>query len=128
MTMHTALHTRDDIDRLHVSKKGGRGLTSLEDSIDASIQRLKDYIKKYEGRLISTTSNNIDNTSINKTKPETKSGKEINSMGTLSNEQTICDTRKLGQEKSFIKVKAQRGILQENALSTLLFMIMLGSC
>ena len=36
MTMHKALHPRDDIDRLYVSKKErGRGLTSIEDSVDA---------------------------------------------------------------------------------------------
>ena len=36
--MHKALHPRDDVNRLYVSKKeGGRGLTSIEDSVDASI-------------------------------------------------------------------------------------------
>ena len=40
MTMHKALHPRDDIDRLYVSRKKGRGLTSIEDSINAKIQRL----------------------------------------------------------------------------------------
>ena len=38
MTMHKILHPIDDVDRLHVSRKeGGRGLTSIEDSVDASI-------------------------------------------------------------------------------------------
>ena len=50
MTMHKALHPRDDIDRLYVSRKeGGRGLVSTGDSVDASIQRLEDYIEKLEG-------------------------------------------------------------------------------
>ena len=45
MTMHKALHPRDDVDRLYVSRKEeGRGLASIEDSVDASIQRLEDYI------------------------------------------------------------------------------------
>ena len=36
MTMHEALHPRDDVDRLYVSRKeGGSGLTSFEDSVDA---------------------------------------------------------------------------------------------
>ena len=44
--MHKALHPRDDADRLYVSRKeGGRGLASIEDSVDASIQRLEDYMK-----------------------------------------------------------------------------------
>ena len=33
--MHKALHPRDDVDRLYVSRKeGGRGLASIEDSVD----------------------------------------------------------------------------------------------
>ena len=39
MTMHKALHPRDDVDRLYVPRKEwGRELASIEDSIDASIQ------------------------------------------------------------------------------------------
>ena len=39
MIMHKALHPRDDVDRLYVSRKeGGRELVSTEDSVDASIQ------------------------------------------------------------------------------------------
>ena len=37
----------------------------IEDSVDASIQRLEDDIKKLEGRLIAATINNTDRTSIN---------------------------------------------------------------
>ena len=45
MTMHKALHPRDDVDRQYVSRKeGGRGLANIEESIDASKQRLEDYI------------------------------------------------------------------------------------
>ena len=44
---HKAFHPRDNIDRLYVSRKeGGRGLANIEDNVDASRQRLKDYIKK----------------------------------------------------------------------------------
>ena len=68
MTMHKALHPRDDVDKLYVSRKeGGKGLTSTEDSIDASIQRLEDYIEKREERLITATRNNTDNKRTNKT-------------------------------------------------------------
>ena len=45
--MYNALHPRDDTDRLYVSRKeGGRGLTVIEYSVDASIQGLEDYIKR----------------------------------------------------------------------------------
>ena len=67
MTMHKALHPRDDVHRLYVSRKeGGRGLASIEDSVDASIQRLKDYIKRYEGGLITATRNETENAMNNR--------------------------------------------------------------
>ena len=60
MTMHKALHSRDDVDRLYVSRReGGRGLASIENSLDTSIQRLEDYIQKCRGRLITAARNNI---------------------------------------------------------------------
>ena len=53
MTIHKALHPRDDVDRLHVPRKeGGRGLASIEDCVDTSIQRLEDYIEKHKRGLI----------------------------------------------------------------------------
>ena len=46
MTMHKVLHPRDDVDRLYVPRKeGGRGLTSIKYCVEASIQRLEDYIQ-----------------------------------------------------------------------------------
>ena len=69
MTMHKALHPRDGVDRLYVSRKGGeRGLAGIEDSVDASIQRFEDYIEKNRERLITATRNNTDNVRINRTK------------------------------------------------------------
>ena len=65
--MHKALHPRDDVDRLYVSRKeGGRGLTSIKESVDASIQRLEDYIQKHEGGLIRATRNDTENTMDNR--------------------------------------------------------------
>ena len=53
MTMHKALHPRDDVDRLSVSRKEGvKGLASIEDSVDASIQQLEDYVENHERGLI----------------------------------------------------------------------------
>ena len=61
--MHKTLHPRDDVDRLYVpGKEGGRGLASIEDSVDTSIQRLEDYIEKHERELIAAIRNNTDNT------------------------------------------------------------------
>ena len=63
MTIPGALHPRDDVDRLYMSRKeGGRELTSIENTVDASIRRLEDYTEKREGRLITATKNNTENT------------------------------------------------------------------
>ena len=67
MGIHKALHPRDDVDRLYISRKdGGRGLVSNEDSVDALIQRLEDYIEKHERGLITAMRNNTDNTINNR--------------------------------------------------------------
>ena len=79
MTMHKALHPRHNVDRLYVSrKKGGRRLTSIEDSVDALI-RLEDYIEKHEGGLITATRNETENTKTNRmtiTKKRKKMGRK----------------------------------------------------
>ena len=55
MTMHKALYSRDDVDRLYVSRKeGGSGLARSEDNVDASI-RLEGYIEKHDGGQPSET-------------------------------------------------------------------------
>ena len=82
-TMHKVLHPRNDVDRLYVSRKeGGRGLASIEDSVDASIQQLEDYIEKHEGRRITTTRIDTDYTKINRMtiKRKQKKGRKNNSM------------------------------------------------
>ena len=63
MTMHKALHPRDDVDRLYISRKWrGRGFSSIEDCVDASIQRLEDYIEKHGRGLIIAIRNDTENT------------------------------------------------------------------
>ena len=67
MTMHKILHPRDDVDRLCVSKKEGeRRLNSIEDSVDASIRRPKDYVEKHERGLMTAIRNDTDNTMDNR--------------------------------------------------------------
>ena len=69
MTMHKALHPRDDVDKLYVSRKvGGRGLASIVENVDTSRQQLEDYIERHRGRLITATRNNTDDTGTNRTK------------------------------------------------------------
>ena len=64
MTMYKALHPWDDVDRDVSRKEGGRGLTSIEDNFDASIQRLKLYTEKCLWRRITATRNNTEDTTI----------------------------------------------------------------
>ena len=81
MTMHKTLHPRDNVDRLYVSRKeGGRGLTSIEDNVNASIRRLKDYIQKHEGGQITAIRNDTFNTMTNRktlTKKQKLEGKQL---------------------------------------------------
>ena len=67
MTVHKALHPKDDVDRLYIPRKeGGRGIGSIEDSVDTSIQQLEVYIEKHERRLITAIRNKTDNTIDNR--------------------------------------------------------------
>ena len=67
--MHKSLYPGDDVDRLCDSRKeGGRGLANIEDSVDALMQRLEDFIKNCRRRFITVIRNNIVNTSINRTR------------------------------------------------------------
>ena len=65
--MHKALHPRDDVDRLYVSRnEEGNGLAGIKDSVGASLQRHEDYIEKYEGWLITAIRNDTDNAMTNR--------------------------------------------------------------
>ena len=86
MTKHKALYPRDDVDRLYVSRKEGeRGLVSIEDSVDVSIQQLEEYIQKHEGGLITATRNDTENMMNNRmTITRIQKWEGNNSMGGLN--------------------------------------------
>ena len=66
--MHKTLHLIDDINKLFVSsKEGGKGLASIEDCMDGSIQKHEDIIKKRKERLITMTKNCTEDININRT-------------------------------------------------------------
>ena len=107
MTMHKALHPRHDVDRLYVPRKeGGRGLASIEDSVDPSIQRLEVYIEKHERGLITAVRNNTDNTIDNRitiTRKQKWEGKHLHGLfqrliNNISHDKTWTWLRK-GREK-----------------------------
>ena len=65
MTMDKALHPREEVDRLHVSRReGGRGLVSIEEIVDTSIQGHKE---RRGERLTTLTRNNTSDMRINRT-------------------------------------------------------------
>ena len=86
--MHQAL--QDDIDRLYVSRKeGGRGLSSIEDCVDVSIQGLK----KYEQKKTNYSSNIRTNRKTTKTRKQKWKKKQLygyfkQQTGKIANEET----------------------------------------
>ena len=56
ITMRKALHPRDDVHRHYAARnEGGRRLTSIHGSVDASLERLDNCIKGRRGRPIRAT-------------------------------------------------------------------------
>ena len=89
MTMHKALHPRDDVDSQYVPRiEEGKGLTSIEDIVDVSIQRLEDYIQKCVGRLITATINNTDITRTKKWEEKQQYGRFKRLIRNISHEKT----------------------------------------
>ena len=120
MTMHKALHPRDDVDRLYVSRKeGGRGLASIEDSVDASIQH-----EKHEGGLITATRNNTDNTIDNrmtKTRKQKWGEKQLHGrfkrlINNISHDKTCTWLRKgnFKRETESLLMAAQNSAIRTN--------------
>ena len=125
MTMHKALLNRDDVDRLYVSRKEGvRRLASTEVSIDASIQRLEDYIEKHEGGLITAIRNDTDNTMDNRmTIIRNQKWEEKQLYGhfkwlinNISHKKTWMWLRKghLKREKKSLRIAAQNNAIRNN--------------
>ena len=125
MTIHKALHPRDDVDSLYVSRKeGGRGLASIEDSVDASIQRLENYIEKHEGGLITTIRNNTDNTIERRmtiTRKQKWEGKKLNGcfirlINSISYDKTWAWRRKgnFMRETEYLLIAAQNNTIRTN--------------
>ena len=127
MTMHKVLHPRDDVDRLYVSRKEGRrGLASMEDSVDASIQRLEDNIQKHDGGLITAIRNDTDNTTDNrmtitwKEKWEEKQlyGRFKRLINNISHDKTLIWLKKKGnfkRETESLLIAAQNNAVKKQS-------------
>ena len=128
MTMHKTLHPRDDVDRLYVPRKeGGRGLASIEDSVETSIQRLEDYKEKHERGLITAIRNNTDNTIDNrmtKTRKQKWEGKKLYGrfkqlINNISHDKTWTWPRKRNfeRETESLLMAAQNSAIRTNHIT-----------
>ena len=129
MTMHKALHPRDHVDRLYVSRKeGARGLASIEDSVedsvDASIQRLEEDIQKHDGGLITAIRNDNYNTMDNRmtiTRKQKWEGRQLYGrfkrlINNISHDKTLIWLRKgnFTRETEFLLIAAQNNAIRTN--------------
>ena len=128
-TLQKALHPKDDVDRLYVPRKEeGKGLASIEDSVDTSIQRLEDYIEKHERGLITAIRNNTDNTidnrmtKIRKQKWEEKQfhGRFKRLINNISHDKTWAWLRKgnFKRETESLLMAAQNSAIRTNHIKT----------
>ena len=125
--MHKALHLRDNVDRLYVSRKErGKGLVSIEDSVDTSKQRLEDYIQKHERGLITSIRNGTDNTIDNrmtitrkqKWKEKKLFGRFKRLINNISHDKTWTWLRKgnLKRETESLLMAAQNNAIRTNRI------------
>ena len=123
MTMHKALHPRDNVDRLHVSRReGGRGLASIEDSVDASTQWLEEYIQKHNGGLITAIRNDTDNTIDNRmtiTRKQKWEGKQLYGrfkwlINNISHDKTWLRKGNFKRETESLRIAAQNNAVITN--------------
>ena len=105
-------------------KEGGRGLANIEDSVDASIQRLKDYIQKHEGGLLTATRNETENTMSNRmtiTRKQKWEGKQLYGrfkrlINNISHDKTWTWLRKgnFKRETESLLIAAQGSVIRTN--------------
>ena len=111
--------------RLHVSKKeGGRGLASIKDSIDASIQWLEDYIENHEQGLITAIRSDTDYTKDDRmtiTKKQKWEEKQLYGrfkwlINTISHQKTWTWLRKgnFQRETESLQIAAQNNAIRTN--------------
>ena len=123
--MHKALHPRDDVDRLYVSRKEGeRGLAIIEDSVDAPKQRFENYTQKHDGGLITAIRNDIDSMMDNImtiTRKQKWEGKQLHGrfkrlINNISNDKTWLWLKKgnFKRETESLLITAQNNAVRTN--------------
>ena len=112
-------------------KEGGRGLASIEDGVDASIQRLKDYIQKHEGGLITASRNETENTMNNTmtiTRKQKSEGKQLYGhfkrlINNISHDKTWTWLRKgnFKRETESLLIAAQDSAIRTNHIKARIY-------
>ena len=131
MTVHKVLNPRDDVDRLYVSsREWGRGVASIKDCVDASIQRLKDYIQKWWGRLIAATKNITNDSRTSRTTITRKEkwrekhlyGRFKRLTSGISHEKTWKWLRKgnLKRETKSLRISTQNNAIRTNHIKAMI--------
>ena len=95
MTKNKALHPKDDIERLYVSRKGERKLTWIEDRVDTSITRLEGGVKKNKENWLQRQETEQTRRWPTEQQLENKNGKKKNSMDISIDKQATFYTRSL---------------------------------
>ena len=109
---------------MYLKKEGGKGLASIEDTVDTSIQRLEDYIEKHERGLITTIRldrNNTINERITTTRKQKWEGKQISGrfkrlINHISHQKTWTSLRKgnLKRETESLQITVQDNAIRTN--------------
>ena len=122
--MHKALHPETMLTDYVSRKEGGRGLASIEDNVDASIQQLEDYIQKLDGGLVTAIRNDNDNTMDNRmtiTRKQKWEGKQLYGrfkrlINSITHNKTCTWLRKgnFKREKESLLITAQNNAIRTN--------------
>ena len=121
MPILKALQLKDGINRHYVSRKKGRSLlTSIENYVDGSIQRLQAYIKKIKEKLNSAANYTNDSIKINRRTAKTWKQKQLYKYfkwqtGEITHKKTWTWLRKGNLEK---ETESLLIAAQYNAMST----------
>ena len=112
-------------------KEGGGELASIEDSIDASIQQLEDYIQKDDGGLTTAIRNYTDNTMDNRmtiTWKQKWEGKQLNGrfkrlINNISHDKTWMWLRKINfkRETEYLLIAAQKNAVRINRIKARIY-------
>ena len=113
MTMHNALHPRSNVDRLYIPRsEGGRGLLTVEDTVNLAKLGLQGYVKMSGEKLISAARGADEVTdweaaieSKNDFKKRKKQERQNNWKAKMLHGQFIKQTENLADEQQWMWLK-----------------------